>query len=374
MRLSRDPRARRRLAALATGAAAAFALGVCAGADPDGERPPRPSAPRPAPAALPLDEQVGQLLVSSFAQTTAPPYLVRRLRTRRTVGVVLFARNVASAAQLRRLTRSLQAAARGEALIAADQEGGPIRTVTFAGPQVGQPAQPGAAEAEALAGRAARDLRAAGINVNLAPVADVPDGPASAMWSRAFRGPPGRVAEAVRGAVRGYRSGRVAATAKHFPGLGLARQNTDDAPVTIDRPRASLEGAELVPFRAAIAAGAPVVMASHAFYPALDGARVASQSRGVLQGLLRDQLRFEGAIVTDSIEAEAVIRGSSVEEAAERSIEAGADIVLMTGAGSWNRVFPRLLARARADPSFRRRVGEAAGRVLELKRRVALPG
>ncbi|MDP8943556.1 MAG: hypothetical protein M3N16_05495, partial [Actinomycetota bacterium] len=352
-------------------AALAFTAGVCAGREPADERPAsRPG--RPEPPALTVREQVGQLLVSSFPGTAVPAYLGRRLRAGETTGVVLFTRNVVSRAQLRRLTRSLQAAARGSALIAADQEGGVIRTVPFAGPEPAQPAQVAPATAEALARRAGRDLRAAGLSVNLAPVADVPDGPASIVWTRAFRGNARQVASGVAAAVRGYRSAGIAATVKHFPGLGPARQNTDDAPVTIERDRASLAGADLVPFRAAIAERVPLVMASHALYPALDDGDVASQSGRVLRGLLRHDLLFGGAVITDSIEAEAVVRRSSVGVAAERSIAAGADLVLMTGAGSWNAVFPRLLARARRDPTFRRRVGESAARVLALKRRLGL--
>ena len=113
-------------------------------------------------------------------------------------------------------------------------------------------------------------------------------------------------------------------------------------------------------------------MASHALYPALDPDSIASQSSAVLVDLLRGELGFRGAVVTDSIEAQAVLDRSGVGEAAERSVEAGVDLVLMTGSGSWNEVYPRLLRRARRDPAFRRRVGEAAERVSALKRKLGL--
>jgi beta-N-acetylhexosaminidase len=114
-------------------------------------------------------------------------------------------------------------------------------------------------------------------------------------------------------------------------------------------------------------------MASHALYPALDPARIASQSPLVLNGLLRGSLGFHGVVVTDSIEAAAVLRRSSVQVAAGRSIAAGADIVLMTGPGSYHLIYPYLLARARRSPAFRRRVRQAAARVLALERRIGLP-
>ena len=151
-------------------------------------------------------------------------------------------------------------------------------------------------------------------------------------------------------------------TVKHFPGFGRATENTDDAPVTIDASREELE-IDLEPLRAAIDAGVPLVMASHALYPALDPEYIASQSPAILEELLRDELGFDGVVITDSLEAEAVLARSSVEVAAERSLAAGADLLLMTGRGSWIHVFPHLLRRARKSPSLRARIAESAARV-----------
>ena len=208
----------------------------------------------------------------------------------------------------------------------------------------------------------ARGLRAAGVNVNLAPVADVAR-PGSVMSSRAFPGDAAAVSERTEAAVRGLDGGGVAATVKHFPGLGGATVNTDDGSVTVSGEL----GGDLEPYRAAIAAGVPLVMASHALYPELDGAAIASQSREIITGLLREKLGFGGVVVTDSLEAQAVLDRSDVATAAERSVAAGVDLILMTGSGSWNAVFPRLLSRARGNPAFRRRVAESAARVLALR-------
>jgi beta-N-acetylhexosaminidase len=109
-------------------------------------------------------------------------------------------------------------------------------------------------------------------------------------------------------------------------------------------------------------------MLSHASYPTLDPRRIASQSRSIVTGLLRQKLGFGGVIVTDSLEAEAVLARSGVAAAAERSIRAGADLILMTGSASWNDVFPHVLAVARRDEAFRQRIRESAARVLVLKR------
>ena len=326
---------------------------------------------RKAAAGLPLRQRVGLVLVSSFDGSRLPEYMRRRLRAGETAGAILFRTNVPSAPVLRRLTRDIQRSDRRTALVSTDQEGGSIRNVPFAGPVPAQPAQGSPGRVRSTTFAAARQLRGLGVNVNLAPVADVAAS-GTAMAGRAFAGPPPAVAARTRAAVAGYLRGRVAPTVKHFPGFGAARANTDDTPVTIEAPRRSLERRDLDPFRAAIAGGAPLVMASHALYPALDGRRIASQSPPLLRGLLRDRLGYRGVVVTDSIEAEAVLRRSSVAVAAERSLAGGSDLVLMTGSGSWKLVFPHLLRRARSSPRLRARINESAARVLALKARLGL--
>ncbi len=216
--------------------------------------------------------------------------------------MILFGFNSGTAAGWRGLTRQMREAGHGRALVMVDQEGGDIRTVQHVGPAAGQPLQGGPAEVRRAARSAGRGLRAAGINVNLAPVADLPRA-GSVMAGRAFAGDERGIAARTRASIRGLRDARVAATAKHFPGLGAATVNTDDGPATVRSPI----GRDLVPFRAAIDEGVPLVMLSHASYPALDSRRIASQSRAVVTGLLRKRLGFEGVIVTDSMEAQAVM-------------------------------------------------------------------
>jgi beta-N-acetylhexosaminidase len=206
------------------------------------------------------------------------------------------------------------------------------------------------------------------VNVNLAPVADVPAGPAPVMGVRAFAGDAPGIAARTRASIRGMRAARVAPTAKHFPGLGRAQVNTDDAPATV-RGELALD---LVPLRAAVEERVPLVMLSHALYPALDPRRIASQSEPIVTGLLRRELGYEGVVVTDSLEAQAVLERSGVARAAERSIRAGADLVLMTGSASWTQVHPWLLERARRSKPFSERIRRSAARVLALKRSLGL--
>jgi beta-N-acetylhexosaminidase len=217
---------------------------------------------------------------------------------------------------------------------------------------------------------AALRLRASGINLDLAPVADVPSVPRSALEARAFARDPSMVTAAVEAAVRGFAAGGVGATAKHFPGLGGATSNTDEASVAIARDSQSIFAEDLPPFAAAVRAGVPVVMVGHALYPALDGQRIASQSPAVLGGLLRQRLGFRGVAITDSLEARAVLARSSVADAALRSLAAGADLLLTTGRGSYIHVYRRILDAARRSPALRGRIREAAGRVQALRQRL----
>ena len=386
MRLSRDPQKRRRRNTLAAAAALALLIGVVLGAragggdpepGPEGRTPAPPNAPPAEMAETPVDrltleQQVGQLLVMRFVGAEVPSYVRDALASGHAAGVVLFGDNIVSAEQLGGLTDDLQRAGGGGALVSTDQEGGAIRNVPFAGPSVGQAGQPTADEAATQAREAAAGLRGAGINVNLAPVADVAHDSSSVMAGRAFPGGADEVADLAAASTRAYGEERVAATVKHFPGIGGAVENTDDAPVSIDRSREEIVAADLPPFRAAVAAGAPLVMASHARFPALDPDSIASQSEPIIVDLLRGELGFEGVVITDSLEAEGATGGSTVEAGAERSVAAGADIVLMTGQGSWARVHQHLVRTAEGSPDLRARVRESAARVLVLKRDLGL--
>jgi beta-N-acetylhexosaminidase len=321
-----------------------------------------------AVAGMSLERQVGELLVISFSGQSAPPYVLRALHDGRAAGVILFGGNVPA---VRVLTAALQraAGAGAPAIVCLDQEGGAIRTLRFAPPAQPQSQlrTPGAARAAAAA--SARALRAAGVDVVLGPVADVAAGTrGSIMAPRAYPGVAAAVAASVAAAAGAYAHAGVAPVLKHFPGLGGATVNTDAAPAAIGLSRTALL-AGLGPFRAP----APLVMVGHARYPALDPRRIASQSPTIATQLLRDELGFAGVAMSDSLEARAAIRaaGGSVGTAAVRSVQAGIDLLLLTGPGSFRPVHDALLAQARRSPAFRARVAQAAARVLALRRTLA---
>lgn len=378
---------RRRRLAVAVLAVAALLGGVLAGAragDEDGGATPAATAsatPAPAPTAAPREATrferrvrraqrlptwrlVGSVVMMRFNGAVVPEYVERAMRRGWAAGAILFPDNAPDPAGVRAVTRRLQRAARGRALIGTDQEGGTVRRLRWAAPFSAQPARSTPGAAAAAARQSGRDLREAGLNVTFAPVADMSQG---IMRGRAFPGDPAAVARLTAAAVRGYRGTGVAPTVKHFPGLGAATANTDDAPATVARSARAIGAVDLPPFRAAISAGTPLIMLSHARYPALDPDHIASQSHAIATDLLRRRLGFRGVTVTDSMEARAVTALSGVETAAIRSMRAGADLILMTGPGSHLRVVRAMVAEARRSRSFRRRLAEASARVSALR-------
>jgi len=203
-----------------------------------------------------------------------------------------------------------------------------------------------------------RQLRRAGIDIDFAPVADTQLSPQSFLGSRTFSSDPTIVADLAAAFVRGLQSGHVAATAKHFPGLGAATENTDDHAVSVRRVR-------LQPFRSAIAAGVQLVMVSNASYPELDpSGRPAAFSHAIVTGLLRDTLGFGGVVVTDALDAPTP---AATPHAPARAIAAGVDLLLYTSAAAARRGYESLLADAQASPTLRTQIAAAAARIQGLK-------
>ena len=345
--------------------------------------PAPPSPPVSSAARLTTAQLVGQRLVASFRGTaTPPPALLARIRRGEVAGVILFAENASTVAQARRLTRRLQAVPRPAALrdapllIMVDQEGGLVRRLTDAPPRrsalaFGRAGDGAAIEAEGVdTGRA---LRRAGINVNLAPVTDVPR-PGSAMLreQRTYGTRARDVRRLAPRAVRGMVRGGVQATAKHFPGFGAATVNTDDAPATIGVSRAQLRAVDERAVRAAVAAGAGLVMLSNAIYLALDPRRPATLSRAIATTELRRVAGFRGVSITDDLEANALRRYGAPGALALASARAGADLLILgRSAAATEQAAIGLLAAAREGRLPRAGLVASAERVLALRRATA---
>jgi beta-N-acetylhexosaminidase len=301
---------------------------------------------------------IGQKLVVRMDPGVTPSAnLLGRIRRGEVGGVVLFGFNITTRAALRSLTAQLRtAAAEGgqpPLLIAVDQEGGRIKRIpwappTLSAPQMGRIGLASVAFAQGAATGAA--LHGLGINVDFAPVADVPASTASFMFrdGRTFSSVARRTALLANAFASGLESRGVIPAMKHFPGLGYANRNTDAYVVRIGASRADL-GPGLRPYRTGIANHIPLIMLSNATYTAYDPRNAAGWSPAIVSTLLRDTLGFQGVTITDSLDGTAHARGLSTRVLADRAARAGTDLILVTGSEATSRgVYAALLAHATA--------------------------
>jgi beta-N-acetylhexosaminidase len=320
---------------------------------------------------LPLRQAVGQRMVFAYAGTQPPAALKQRIRRGEAAGVILFARNIRSARQVRATIAGLQRIPRPKAvdaplLVMVDQEGGPVRRLP--GPPEQAAGRTRSAAAARANGRAAgRTLRAAGVNVDLAPVVDVArPGAALEREGRTYSRDPARVRELAGAFAEGLGEERVAATYKHFPGFGAATVNTDDAPARIPTPLAELRRVDLRPYEDPPAA-VKLVMLSTAVYPTRDP-RPAAFSRRWATDELRGRLGFDGVSITDDLQTPAVVRFGSTAQLAYYAASAGVDLPLFardyeTGA----RAAEGLVRAAKAGKLDRDELDASARRVLVLR-------
>lgn len=331
-------------------------------------------------AGMTLEEKVGQLIQAGFHSLEPDGHILDLIERRRIGGVILFARNVQSTAQVAALTGKLQEAAQRAGTaplwISIDQEGGMVARITE-----GVALMPGAMaiaaggsveaayEAALVAGR---ELRTLGVNMNFAPDLDINNNPANPVIGvRSFGEFPEAVAEYGAASIRGFQDAGVSATAKHFPGHGdTATDSHLDLP-TIPHSRERIEAVELVPFRRAVAAGVDAVMSSHIVFPAFEPERLpATLSRRVLTGLLRKELGFDGVIVTDCMEMQAIAAHYGTVEAAVMAVEAGADIVLISHSRELQEgALDALLGAVRSGRISEERIDASVRRLLALKRK-----
>lgn len=335
-------------------------------------------AAAPATAAdLSPAQLAGQRVVYGFAGTSPPPELVARVRAGEAGAVLLLGGNIAGLDGARELTAGLQAiprppGLRAPLLVMVDQEGGLVRRLP--GPPEERAQELGArgpAAARSAGAAAGRLLWAAGANVNLAPVADVArPGSALARDGRLFAASPGAVAGAAAAFADGLRAAGVAATAKHFPGLGAATETTDAAPVTIALPARELRAVDMAPFGVLVRRGVPLVMLGTAVYPAIDPSAPAALSRPVVQGELRGRLGFAGVTVTDALDTPALAPVGGPGAVAVRAAGAGNDLVMYTGLGNGVAAAAALRGEIAAGAPARARAEEAVARVLALRERL----
>ena len=308
----------------------------------------------------------GQLLMVGIPGPRMDEVALELVRDLRVGGIILFARNIEDPEQDWELTRDLQrealAAAGRPLLIAVDQEGGRVQrlkepfTIIPPARELGITRTP--EEVEHLARQVGRELALVGINVNLAPVLDVPRSPACPQWDRAYSSDPERAARYALAAIRGYLSGGVIPVAKHFPGLGDTMADSHEVlPLALSGD--AKREADLLPFQQAVASGVPMIMTAHLRVPEWDE-RPATLSPVALQDWLRGRLGFKGVIITDDLEMGAIATSLPASHGAREALAAGADLLLICN--NWKAAWEtaRLLA---AESSSAQRGWEAVARL-----------
>lgn len=363
-------------------AVAAFAAGVHLG---DGEDPGEGGGRSAVPAAVWLEaaaglspsQLAGQRIVAGMAGTEVPAGLRRAIHAGAVAGVILFADNFPSRAAGRRLVAELQAIPRPPGLrqpllVMADQEGGLVRRIEA----------PPATSAAAMGARGAvysrrqgrltaLDLRTAGVNVNLAPVLDVArPGGAIAEADRGWGSSAAAVMATAIPFATAMQDAGVAATAKHFPGIGAVYGDTDAEVERIDVAKRELRRVDELPFRRFAAVGGELVMLSAAIYPAFSP-KPAIFAREIASGELRGRLGFAGVSITDALDTASALSIGSPAEAGVAAARAGVDLLLYTEPGPARAAARALASQLRRGSIERGGFERSAARVLRLRHRLA---
>ncbi len=325
-----------------------------------------------------IEEKVGQLIMVGFEGTQANAAIEAHIRERFVGGIVLFSRNIQSPKQTAELTNQLQRLTESTThriplFIGIDQEGGwVIRLKEGATVLPGNMAL-GATGSTELAERAgeitAAELAAVGVNFNFAPVMDVNNNPQNpVIGRRSFGGSPELVSRLGAAYIRGLQHNGVLGTAKHFPGHGDTTVDSHFDLPTVSHDRERIHTLELQPFRAAIDADVAAIMTAHIIYPAFDADRPATLSQVVLTDLLRDELGYDGLLVTDDMEMKAIDDRYQSGEAAVMAVEAGADIVMVLWTPTkQNEVFDALLSAVKSGRISQTRLDQSVRRILKAK-------
>jgi beta-N-acetylhexosaminidase len=262
-------------------------------------------------------------------------------------------------------------------VVAADQEGGQVQQLKGSGfttmPSALSQGQSSQSSIEHNGATVGAELKRAGVNINLAPVADtVPADIGSAnapigRYSRQFGDDPATVTRGVAATIRGLAQGGVASTVKHFPGLGRVSGNTDTTDTGITDDTATTSDPFLAPFSDGVRAGAQLVMISSARYPKMDPANAAVFSPAVISGLLRDTLGYGGVVISDDLGAAKSVAAIPAGERAVRFVAAGGDIILTATSSTAPAMATALTAQAAKDSAFAQKLDASVRRVIALK-------
>ncbi|MEM7137263.1 MAG: beta-N-acetylhexosaminidase [Myxococcota bacterium] len=327
-------------------------------------------------AAIELERLAGSVIVCGFDGSEVPADVRTWITSDTLAGLILFKRNIEDASQAADMIAAatqVEDSAR-PLLVCVDQEGG--RVARFGPPIVELPpmrtlASAGDLDLTTLGGRVlGRQLRAVGINLNFAPVLDVDTNPANpVIGDRAFGATPQEVTDHGLAFAHGLHEGGVLSCAKHFPGHGDTDVDSHHALPVLRHDRTRLDDVELRPFRSAVGT-VPSVMTAHVVIEELDTAP-ATLSSALIDGLLRDEIGFTGAVFTDDLEMKAVSAQYPVEESGVLAIEAGCDILLVcSDIEAAGRLREALVREAEATPGFAAKLEAACTRADALRKQV----
>ncbi|MCL4407254.1 MAG: beta-N-acetylhexosaminidase [Thermotogae bacterium] len=326
------------------------------------------------------EEKIGQIMICGFDGTNPSENIQKLIRDYHLGNVILFKRNIENPNQVKKLTSELQKISKNPLAIAVDQEGGIVTRLTdpftvFPGNMATAATNdPNNAYLTGLI--MAKEMRAVGLNWNLAPVVDVNDLPQNpGIGVRSYSDDPKVVARYASEFVRGLHEGHVAACAKHFPGKGHSAKDAHFEMPIVDRDLDDLVRVELYPFKELVRDGIDSVMPSHVYYPALCESEnlPATLSNGVMTDLLKNQMNFDGVTVTDDLEMGGITANLEPSEAAWRSLMAGADMLMVCHSFDKQlRTFETLIQMIKFGDIPVERLNDAARRVLTMKENIGL--
>lgn len=333
-----------------------------------------------------VEQKVGQLFVVNLEQLDSSKgsyyewkkcskKMKEAIKKNSIGGVIMFSRNIGKRKQTKKLIKEIQKAADIPAFVTVDEEGGEVARIagnpdmkTTKYPSMEDVGKKKDADYVNNMGKTiGNDIKKLGFNVDFAPVADVKTSNLNLeIGSRSFGKDPDKVAELVEAFVKGIQSTNVSATLKHFPGQGSSKGDTHIENVNIDSSIAALRKVDFVPFEKGIKAGADFVMVSHISVSRVtETAQPASMSELIMKTILREELGFEGVIITDAMDMASITDKYSSEEAALGAFEAGADIILMPT--DFEEAYKNILSVVDSGEIGMDRLDESVQRILTVK-------
>lgn len=325
-------------------------------------------------AEMTLEEKVGQVFMIGIDGTAYNVAMEKQLKSFPAGGVILFSRNVTSVPQLAQLTNALKENSTSPVplVIGTDEEGGPVsrlpdEIIDF--PSAAELGNSPLSKTTAIGEATGQTLLQLGIDLDFAPILDVNSNPTNpVIGDRSFQSNPTKAAEHALAFAEGLESADVISVGKHFPGHGDTSVDSHLQLPVVQKSMEQLSNLELIPFKKAIQAKLPALMVAHLLVPAIDETYPSSLSYATIQELLRDEMGYEGVIVTDDLTMGAIQDNYSTKDAALLAFKAGSDLLLIChGESTAEESYKQLLQAVKKGEVTEERLDESVRRLLALK-------